>query len=79
MDNKPKLIKTWVELKECISETHTLEIDVDGGNGWIFDKNDNDSIFYLSTHTFYGSMYKYSTEILQKYGFNVQLANWDER
>lgn len=33
---------------------------------------------YLSTHTFYGSNYEYSTKILQKYGFNVILENWDK-
>ena len=33
---------------------------------------------YLSTHTFYGSNYKKSTEILQKYGFDVEIDNWDK-
>lgn len=33
---------------------------------------------YLSTHTFYGSNYKYSTKLLQKYGFNVEIDNWDK-
>lgn len=80
MENKPKLIRTWNELKECTSETHTLEIDLDGHSGWIRNKENNkgDYEYYLSTHTFYGSTYKHSTEILQNYGFNVQLANWDE-
>lgn len=32
---EPKLIKTWDELKECTPETHTLEIEVKDGNGWI--------------------------------------------
>lgn len=76
--NNPKLIKTWNELKECTSETHSLEIDVDGGNGWITDKKNNENLHYLSTHTFYGSTYEYSTNLLQKCGFNVQLVNWDE-
>ena len=34
---------------------------------------------YLSTHTFYGSEYKHSTEILQKHGFDVEIDNWDKR
>lgn len=33
---------------------------------------------YLSTHTFYGSNYKKSTEILQRYGFDVEIDNWDK-
>lgn len=81
MANEPKLIKTWDELKECKSETHTLEID--DCSGWIRSKVSNDKGFfennhYLSTHTFYGSTYEYSTKLLQKCGFNVRLANWDE-
>ena len=76
----PKFIKTWEELKACTSETHTLEIDVEGGNGWIYPKVSKNSLsghHYLSTHTFYGSNYLYSTELLQSCGFNVFLANWD--
>lgn len=34
---------------------------------------------YLSTHTFYGSNYKYSTEILKEYGFDVEIDNWDKK
>lgn len=33
---------------------------------------------YLSTHTFYGSNYKRSTEMLQKHGFDVEIDNWDK-
>lgn len=33
---------------------------------------------YLSTHTFYGSNYERSTEILQKHGFDVEIDNWDK-
>jgi len=80
LENKPKLIRTWNELRECTSETHTLDIDLNGYSGWIRNKENKkgDYEYYLSTHTFYGSMYKRSTEILQKCGFNVQLVNWDE-
>lgn len=38
----------------------------------------NDHHKYLSTHTFYGSEYESSTLLLQKFGFKVILANWDE-
>lgn len=33
---------------------------------------------YLSTHTFYGKNYKQSTELLQKYGFDIEIDNWDK-
>jgi hypothetical protein len=83
VENEPKLIKTWDELKECTSETHTLEIE--DCCGWITHKNSNENYInysennhYLSTHTFYGSNHELSTKLLQKCGFNVRLANWDE-
>lgn len=79
MVNEQKLIKTWNELRECTSETHILEIDVDGYCGWIRNKNNDKNVYYLSTHTFYGHEHKHSTKMLQKYGFNVQLENRDER
>jgi len=34
---------------------------------------------YLSTHTFYGSQYKESSKLLQKYGFDIELDNWDKK
>lgn len=34
---------------------------------------------YLSTHTFYGSNYKYSTKILQEHGFDIEIDNWDKK
>ena len=33
---------------------------------------------YLSTHTFYGDTYQYSTKILQEHGFDVEIDNWDK-
>lgn len=33
---------------------------------------------YLSTHTFYGNRYKEYTEILQGFGFDIELDNWDK-
>lgn len=45
-------------------------------------ENRNDDFFdhhvYLTTHTFYGSCYKESTKLLQKYGFDVEIDNWDK-
>ena len=76
----PKFIKGWED-----SEKYKLDIDLKCGSGWIVPKveteeTDNEYYshhVYLSTHTFYGSNYKASTKLLQKYGFNVELANWD--
>ena len=78
--SSPKLIKTWEELKECTSETHVLMIEVEDGNGWIYrkDVDPNKEYHTISRHTFYGGMHEHSTEILQKCGFDVVLANWDE-
>lgn len=82
MSEEPKLISTWDELKECTSETYTLEIK--RCSGWVRPKNSKDdkdyfkNNHYLSTHTFYGSQHEYSTKLLQQCGFNVRLANWDE-
>jgi hypothetical protein len=75
------LITSWQELKDLTlkSETHTLEIDVDGCNGSI-NKKDSDSFkdyHYLSTHTFYEGTYEWSTARLQDCGFNVVIDNWD--
>lgn len=66
-----------------VSPTHILEIDLEYGCGWVHPKKDLefsswDDRHYLSTHTFYGSQFKASTQILQSCGFNVELANWDE-
>ncbi len=62
------------------SETHRLEIDVEGCNGWIYEKKprfERKLPHYLSTHTFYGSNYLRATRLLRSCGFNVTLANWD--
>ena len=42
------------------------------------DKDFWDEHVYLSTHTFYGSQYKYSTKVLQKHGFDIEIDNWDK-
>ena len=33
---------------------------------------------YLSTHTFYGTNYEYSTKVLQEHGFDIEIDNWDK-
>lgn len=72
-----KLIKSWNELVGLQSDEYYLDINEDMCNGWIRRKSDGDSMEYLSTHTFYGRNYQYSSVLLQEYGFDVQLENWD--
>lgn len=61
--------------------------DIPPHAGWIKPINDDENKkdkdyyedhIYLSTHTFYGSKYKWSTETLQEHGFDVILDNWDK-
>ena len=79
-----QLINNWKELASVPdSDTHSLRITPEDGNGWIVEvgAEDVDSASYseyLSTHTFYESSHNYSTKLLQKHGFNIQLANWDK-
>lgn len=72
-----KLIKTWDELVGLENDEYYLEIDLERCNGHIRSKTDKDFFEYLSTHTFYGHDYQYSTVRLQECGFDVQLENWD--
>ncbi len=73
----PKLIKTWEELVGLESDEYYLKIDVDMCYGNICRKSDDEYMEYLSTHTFYGRNYQDSSVLLQEYGFDVQLENWD--
>ena len=75
-----RFVRHWADLATVPdSDTHHLEIDVEGCNGWIHEKGgDPDRLgHYLSTHTFYGTNYKHSTRLLRQCGFPVTLANWD--
>lgn len=81
MKRKPKrkLIKNWEELAALPpSATHILEIDAEEGCGFIKEKGVDNIPIYLSTHTFYGSTYRYYSKVLQRCGFNINLENWDE-
>ena len=73
-----KLIKNWNDLVGLENEKYILEINADMGCGWIRDKSDYSGVAYLSTHTFYGSKYKFSTKLLNSYGFNVEIDNRDK-
>lgn len=73
-----KLISTWQQLSEVKStKGYHLEITPEDGNGWIIKTDSDEWVQYLSTHTFYGSQHESSTEMLQHYGFDVVLENWD--
>jgi hypothetical protein len=69
-------ITNWQQLSK-VSDSKTHKLKIEDGSGWIIDKATGEVKEYLSTHTFYGNQYQRSTELLQKYGFNVQLSNWD--
>jgi len=72
---EPRLINNWDELADIKdSETHRLELE--DCCGWIINKKTEELEYYLSTHTFYDSKFQRSTEVLQGYGFNVQIKNW---
>lgn len=85
-----KLIKNWKELEGLESENYKIKLDYIGDDpvaGWIVPKEETvetsfENYFvhhvYLSTHTFYGPNYQESTEILQKYGFDIEIDNWDK-
>lgn len=82
-----KLIRNWGELFD-LPPNDKYKIVSEEGNycGWIVpiketpetEKNYFEHHIYLSTHTFYGLDYKRSTKILQKYGFDVEIDNWDK-
>lgn len=83
-----KLIKNWKELAQVPpNNKYKIVIDEDMCNGWIqpikeTEETKNAKYYenhhYLSTHTFYGENYEYSTKILQKFGFDVEIDNWDK-
>ena len=81
-----KFIKDWNDLVGLESKNYKLDIDIKGCNGWIVPKQESEETLrnywqhhrYLSTHTFYGNTHKNYTALLQQYGFDVELANWDE-
>lgn len=84
----PKLIKNWKELFDLPpNDKYKIVQDESGyGCGWIrpivetpeTEKDYFKHHVYLSSHTFYGSSYKYSTKKLQEYGFDVEIDNWDK-
>lgn len=82
-----KEIKTWEELDSMVSKDgkYFIECQKIGDifcSAWIrptFNTPSGEYLkhnTYLSTHTFYESQYKRSTQILRNFGFDVQLISW---
>lgn len=83
-----KLIRNWEELSKVPpNDKYKIVVDLEYCNGHIkpiveteeTEENYWEHHVYLSTHTFYGSEYKHSTEILQKFGFDIEIDNWDKK
>lgn len=79
----PKIIKSWEDLVGLETEKYKLEIDTEIGRGWIRPKVETEetkrkSYGYLSTHTFSSFFCKGYTELLQEFGFKVELKSWDK-
>lgn len=56
-DEPPVLISTWDELGKLENDTHRIEVDLDGGSGYVvpkFELTSDDDYYlhnrYLSTH-----------------------------
>ncbi len=83
-EEPPRKIKTWEELDGLVSADgrYKIEVELKYGCGHIrptFDVPDSERwnhFEYLSTHTFYERTRRQYTEILQRYGFNVELVSW---
>ena len=80
----PRLITSWEELLSLPANEKCKIVEKENGAVWIMPSNDDEEMDfgvnceYLSTHLFYGSSYQQSTETLQKFGFNVEIDNWDK-
>ena len=81
----PKKIKTWEELEGLESDDYKIEVKLLGKTcGWahIVPKVETEETktnyyghhVFLSTYTFYPSYCNAASEVLQKYGFNVELV-----
>lgn len=88
-----QLIRNWEELSKIHNEsnTHILKVDIEDCCAWLiakypkpyningdFIEQANHLDHYLSTHTFYGSHCKCSTELLKVCGFDVEISNLDK-
>lgn len=83
-----KLIKNWEELSKVPpNDKYKIEVNSDMCSGWIRPVKETEETRenyfenhrYLSTHTFYGKHYEYSTKLLQQFGFDIEIDNWDNK
>lgn len=66
----------WNDLVGLKNDKYWLDINTDYGFGWVRRVDNNDTVCYLSTHTFYGKKVNFSNDLLHSYGFNVTLKSW---
>ena len=85
LNGNKTFIKNWEELAKLpANEKYKIVMNGDGCSGHIVPVDDNVELkmginwIYLTSHTFYGPNYEESTKLLNKFGFNVQLDNWDK-
>lgn len=82
----PKKIKSWEDLVGLESEKYKLRVELlelGGGCAWILPKVETEETkknflqhhWYLSTHAFYPSALKETTQELQRFGFDVEIVN----
>lgn len=79
-----KVVSCWEDLVGLESEHYKLDINLEYYSGWIKPKVETEETKnnyfehhkYLSTHTFYRSMCKYSTDLLRSFGFDIVLKSW---
>ena len=74
--------KVIVDFEYCNGWIVPISDEIDENHHLVCKCEDNKDYFekhkYLSTHTFYGKHYEYSTELLQSFGFDVEIYNWDK-
>ena len=75
-DPQMPIAKGWGDLVGLRNDTFWLDICPEIGYGWVRKVGSNDTVCYLSTHTFYGKKVGFSNDLLHSYGFNVTLASW---
>lgn len=79
-------IKNWEELSKVpANDRYKIDVDLKFGSAWILPIEETDETKdeyfehhkYLSTHSFYKNEYEYTSRLLQQFGFNLELENWD--
>jgi len=80
----PKLISTWEELLEVPPTDKYKIASRENNEVWILPLNDEEKLKpgtncdYVYAYSFSGNEYEASTKLLQRYGFNVEIDNWDK-